>query len=87
MHLDFLINVLSSNLNPYIISPTILTSRILTRIDNIMSNVITEDAISGYIINTIPDHLGQFLILPQHSVTPNAKGELYRKRSKLRLKI
>ena len=32
-----------------------------------MSNVITEDAISGNITDTISDHLGQFLILPHNS--------------------
>ena len=41
-----------------------------------MGNVITEDAISGNIINTISDHLGQFLILPYHSSTSNSKREI-----------
>ena len=41
-----------------------------------MGNVITEDAFSGNIINTISDHLGQFLILPYHSSTSNSKREI-----------
>ena len=47
-----------------------------------MSNVITEDAISGNIINTISDHLGQFLILPYHSITSNSKGEILQRNFK-----
>ena len=39
-----------------------------------MSNVII-DAISGNIINTISDHLGQLLILRQYSITPKSKRE------------
>ena len=70
---EFLDIIYSSYLIPHITSPTRLTGRSHTLIDNIMSNVITEDAISGNIINTIPDHLGQFLILPYHSITSNSK--------------
>ena len=61
---EFLEIIYSSYLTPHITSPTRLTSRSHTLIDNIMSTVITKDAISGNIINTISDHLGQFLILP-----------------------
>ena len=63
---EFLDIIYSSYLIPYITSPTGLTSRSHSLIDNIISNVITEDAISGNIINTISDHLGQFLILPYY---------------------
>ena len=68
MHLTSWYNLLSSYLIPLIIctSPTRLTSRSHTLTDNIMSNVIMEDGISGNIINTVSDHLGQFLILPYH---------------------
>ena len=47
-----------------------------------MSNVITEDAISGNIINTISDHLGQFVILPYHSITSNSKREILQRNFK-----
>ena len=47
-----------------------------------MSNVTTEDAISGNIINIISDHLGQFLILPYHSITSRSKREILQRNFK-----
>ena len=47
-----------------------------------MSNVITEDEISGNIINTVSDHLGQFLILPYHSIMSNSKWEILQRNFK-----
>ena len=73
---EFLDIIYSSYLIPHITSPTRLTSRSHTLIDNTISNVITEDTISGNIINKISDHLGQFLILPYHSITSNSKQEI-----------
>ena len=70
MYLNFLI-IYSTYLISYITSPTKLTSQCDTLIDNIMSNVTTEDAILGNIINTIFDHLGQFLIL----ITPSCQSQ------------
>ena len=52
-------------------------------IDNVISSVITEDTISGNIINTIPDHLGQFLILPYHSIVSNSKQEILHRNFKI----
>ena len=72
---EFLDIIYSSYLIPHITSPTRLTSRSHTLIDNIISNVITEDTISRN-INTMSDHLGQFLILPYHSITSNSKQEI-----------
>ena len=75
---EFLDIIYSSYLIPHITCSTRLTNRIHTLIDNIISNVITEDTISRN-INTMSDHLGQFLILPYHSITSNSKQEiLYR---------
>ena len=74
--------IYSSYLISHITSPTRLTSRSHTLIDNIMSNVITEYAISGNIINTTSDHLGQFLILPYHSITSNSKREILQRNFK-----
>ena len=56
---EFIDIIYSSYLVPHITSPTRLTIRSHTLIDNIMSNVITKDVISGNIINTISD---QFLM-------------------------
>ena len=63
---EFLDVIYSSNLLPHITSPTRLTSRSHTLIDNIFSNI-NEECTSDNIINTISDHLGQFLITPNHS--------------------
>ena len=63
---EFLDVIYSSNLLPHITSPTQLTSRSHTLIDNIFSNI-NEECTSDNIINTISDHLGQFLITPNHS--------------------
>ena len=60
---EFLDITYSSYLTPHITSSTRLKSRSHTLIDNIMSNVIIEVAISGNTTNTVSDHLGQFLIL------------------------
>ena len=70
---EFLDIIYSSYLIPHITSIIRLTSRNHALIDNIISNVITKDTISGNIVNTICDHLDQFLILPYHSIASNSK--------------
>ena len=80
---EFLDIIYSSYLIPHITSPTRLSSRSHTLIDNVISNVITEDTISGNVINTIPDHLGQFLILPYHSIASNSKQEILHRNFKI----
>ena len=47
---------------PYVTTPTQVTSHSETLIDNIFSNKIEDDLISGNIITTISDHYGQFLL-------------------------
>ena len=79
---EFLDIIYSSYLIPHVTSPTRLTSRSHTLIDNIICNVITEDTISGNIINTISDHLGQSLILPYHSIASNSKREILKRNFK-----
>ena len=78
---EFLDIIYSSYLIPHITCSTRLTNRIHTLIDNIISNVITEDTISRN-INTMSDHLGQFLILPYHSITSNSKQEILQRNFK-----
>ena len=63
---EFLDVIYSSHLIPHITSPSRLTSRSHTLIDNIMSNVITKDAISGNIINAISDQFLMPTISPYH---------------------
>ena len=47
-----------------ILQPTRITSHSNTLIDNIISNVIDPDIISGNLTATISDHLPQFAIIP-----------------------
>ena len=47
---------------PYISSPTRVTPRSQTLIDNIFSNIIEDEIISGNITTTISDHYAQFTL-------------------------
>ena len=78
---EFLDVIYSSNLLPHITSPIQLTSRSHTLIDNIFSNI-NEECTSGNIINTISDHLGQFLIIPNRSYSCNSKKEIFQRNFK-----
>ena len=62
---DFLDSFSSNSLLPHIIQPTRITNHSKTLIDNIFSNQISTDVISGNISATISDHLPQFLIAPR----------------------
>ena len=61
---DFLGIIYSTNLVPNVTSPTILTSRSQTLIDNIFSSIINDDSIADNRISPISDHHAQFLIIP-----------------------
>ena len=78
---EFLDVIYSSNLLPHITSPTQLTSRSHTLIDNIFSNI-NEECTSGNIINTISNHLGQFLIIPNCSYSYSSKKEIFQRNFK-----
>ena len=54
---EFLDSLASSMFLPYIIQPTRVTSNSKTIIDNIFSNIISTDIISGNLTATISDHL------------------------------
>ena len=69
---EFLDVIYSSNLLRYITSRTQLKSRSNTLTDNIISNI-NEEFTSGNIVNTIADHLSQFLIIPNCSYSYNSK--------------
>ena len=58
----FLDNMYENLLLPYITSPTRVTPRSQTLTDNIFSNIIAEDIISGNIMTTISDHYIQFVL-------------------------
>ena len=77
---EFFDIIYSSYLIPHITSSvTRLTSRSHTLIDNIMNNVVLEDAILGNFVNTISDHLGKFLIKPYQSIISNSKPEFFQR--------
>ena len=61
---EFLDSLLSNSFIPLILQPTRITSHSNTLIDNIFSNVIDPDIISGNLTATISDHLPQFVIIP-----------------------
>ena len=61
---EFLDSLASNSITPYILQPTRITSHSKTLIDNIFSNALSFEAISGNITATISDHLLQFLFAP-----------------------
>ena len=61
---EFLESLASNSFIPLILQPTRITSHSNTLIDNIFSNVIDPDIISGNLTATISDHLPQFAIIP-----------------------
>ena len=61
---EFLDSIVSNSFTPLILQPTRITSHSNTLIDNIFSNVIDPDIISGNLTATISDDLPQFAIIP-----------------------
>ena len=74
---DFLDSVYASFLLPYIRTPSRVTPRSKTLIDNIFSNNIEDGSISGNIITTISDHYAQFLLLQNLNNKSPANSEIY----------
>ena len=60
---EFSDSLVSNSYIPLILQPTRITSHSNTLIDNIFSNVINPDVISGNLAATISDHLPQFAII------------------------
>ena len=61
---DFFDSLASNSIIPYILQPTRLTRHSKTLIDNIFSNILSSEIISGNLTATISDHLLQFLFAP-----------------------
>ena len=58
--------------------PTRVTSHSKALIDNIFTNVILHDSLSGNLTATISDHLSQFIIIPNiFSNHPSNKSYIY----------
>ena len=60
----FLDSLASNSFIPLMLQPTRITSHSNTLIDNVFSNVIDPDIISGNLTATISDHLPQFATIP-----------------------
>ena len=75
---DFLDSLASNSFIPYILHPTRITSHSKTLIDNICSNFISPEIISGNITANISDHLPQFSFVPNILSNPsNQKSNYY----------
>ena len=61
---EFLDSLASNSFIPLILQPNRITSHSTILIDNIFSNVIDPEIISGNLTATISDHLPQFAIIP-----------------------
>ena len=72
---EFLDSLASNSFIPLILQPTRVTSHSNNLIDNIISNVIDPDVISGNLTVTISDHLPQFSIIP--NIFGNISGNKY----------
>ena len=70
---DFLDSLASNAFIPYILHPTRITSHSKTLIDNIFSNFISPEIISGNITATISDHLPQFSFVPNILSNPSSQ--------------
>ena len=72
---EFLDSPASNSFIPSILQPT---SHSKTLIDNIFSNVISYEVVSGIITATVSDHLPQFLFIPNVlSNPPSQKSSIY----------
>ena len=74
---DFLDSLASNSFIPYILHPTRITSHSKTLIDNIFSNFISPEIISGNITANISDHLPQFSFVPNILSNPSTQKSNY----------
>ena len=75
---DFLDSLASNSFIPYILHPTRITSHSKTLIDNIFSNYISHEIISGNITTTVSDHLPKFSFVPNILSNPSTpKSNFY----------
>ena len=75
---DFLDSLASNKCISFILQPTRIISHSSTLIDNISSNVVDPDIISGHSTATISDHLPQFAIIPNmFGNTTSNKSNIY----------
>ena len=83
---EFLDSLTSNSFLSYILQPTRITIHLKTLIDNIFTNVILPDSLSGNLTAAISDHLPQFLIVPNtFSNLPSNKSNIYEREWSLTL--
>ena len=68
---DFANSLFSNNFLPCIDQPTRISTHSSTLIDNIFTNLLNPNIVSGNILTQTSDHLPQFLILQNENVTQN----------------
>ena len=71
---DFLDQIYSPSFIPRITSPTRLTTRSKTLIDNIFLTDTPNEVIAGNILATLSDHLAQFLLFPIKRTKPEYRA-------------
>ena len=76
---DFLDMIYSNSLVPHITSPTRITPRSKTLIDNIFSTCLDDNIQTGNLLTTISDHLDQFIILPLSYSNKVTKKKTYQR--------
>ena len=76
---EFLDSLAPTTFIPLILQPTRITSHSNTLIDNIFSNVIDPDIISGNLTATISDHLPQFAIIHMFGNISGNKSNIYKR--------
>ena len=74
---NFLDNMYTNSLIPYITAPSRITTRSKTLIDNIFSNIIEEDITSGNLTTTISDHFAQFYLTKKRT-KQNSHKKVYK---------
>ena len=74
---DFLDQIYSCSLIPRITSPTRVTPRSKTLIDNIFSTDTANEVIAGNILTTLSDHLAQFLLFSIKRTKLESKANNY----------
>ena len=73
---EFLDSLSSHLFLPHITQPTRIRDSSKTLIDNIFSNTLIENTISGNLTATISDHLPQFIILPNIFSNPTSNKSI-----------
>ena len=79
---QFLDQMYSSSLIPWITSPTRISTKSKTLIDNIFSTDSPEESIFGNTITSLSDHLSQFLLFPIEKTKGIKKKEIYKRNFK-----